>query len=78
MKKPKRKKKLKKPKNKNEKKTKTPTDFFEAAVGCKQLPFQVMAAARQPAATQPGLAVIVANLPPFTAAAGAYRQMPRR
>jgi hypothetical protein len=78
MRKTKTKKKLKKNQKQKWKKPKTPTHFFKAAVGCKQLPFQVAAAARQPAATQPGPAVTVANLPPFTTAAGAYRQMPRR
>jgi hypothetical protein len=50
---------------------------FEEAAGCKQPPFQVAAAARQRAATQPEPAATVAKLPPFAAAAGAYRQMPR-
>jgi hypothetical protein len=40
----------------------------EAAVGRTQPPFQVVAAARQPAAT-------VANLQPFVVAAGTYHQV---
>jgi hypothetical protein len=46
-----------------------------AAHGCR---FQVVAAARQPPATQPGPAGTVANLSPFAAVAGPYRQCPRR
>jgi hypothetical protein len=68
--------KTKKPKTKNKNKKKLPT--FEAAVGGNQPPFQVAAAARQPAATHPGCAATVAKLPPFVTAVGSYRQLPWR
>jgi hypothetical protein len=73
-------------KNKN-KKTKTPETKtkkekhlppFEVAVGCRKPLFQLAVAACQPAATQSGPAAIVANLPPFAAAAGSYYQLKRR
>jgi amino acid transporter len=64
----------KKPKRKNQKHLPP----FEAAVGCKQLPFQVAVAARQLAATRTRPAATVANLPAFATAVGFYRQMPRR
>jgi hypothetical protein len=64
----------KKPKRKNQKHLPP----FEAAVGCKQLPFQVAVAARQLAATRTRAAATVANLPAFATTVGFYRQIPRR
>jgi hypothetical protein len=48
-----------KTKNKKQKQKKLPT--FEAAVGGNQPPFQVAAAARQPAATHPGVPPLLQN-----------------
>jgi hypothetical protein len=65
----------KKPKSKNQKekrKKQKHLPHFEAAVDCKQLSFQVAAAAKQPAATQPGPTATFANLQPFATAVGSY------
>jgi hypothetical protein len=52
-----------KKKKKQNKKIQKHLPSFEAAVGCKQPPIQLAAAARQPAATHLGSAATVANLP---------------